>query len=201
MTDYVIPCEVVARFAAITSRVGADISDWFRCIRIDNGMAVASNRTIMAVQHVGGPAGIIHLKMTPALIEQCRTEAPFSSRLTITVVDQLSYAVAKTTMGSIHTDCVLWSGEINEFDRWRSVVNEVRTPATVARGGMFWRADEIATLAQASPSGRVVFETVIDASGRPTLVRDCHDHEWFGVFQPFERGQSVAAATLPSWMV
>lgn len=202
MTDYVIPCEVVARLSVILDDMPSDISDWFRTIRIDNGMAVVTNRTIMAVQHVGGPAGVVHLIVTPALLKACRTEAQYSSRLTITVVDELKFATAKTTMGFIEaSNCVRWSDEPNDFDRWRSIVDQLRTPAAVARGGMFWKGETIARLAEASPSGRIVFETIIDASGRPTLVRDCTDSEWFGVFQPFERGQAVAAATLPTWMV
>lgn len=201
MTDFVIPCDTFVRLSNIIHGLPDDVGPWFNTIRIDNGVAVATNRRILAAENVGGPAGIIHVMADPALINQCRTEAAFSSTLTITVNEVLKYAVAKTTLGYVHPgNCVLFGDGDKDFDRWRSIVEQCKTPAQTARGGMFWDADMIARLAAASPSGRVVFEEIIDATGRPTIIRDINEYNWIGVFQPFSTEESYQPATLPSWI-
>ena len=209
MTDFVIPCDTFVRLTNILHGMPDDIGDWFKTVRIDNGIAVATNRKILAAENVGGPAGVIHVIADQALINQCRTEAAFSSTLTITVNEVLKFAVAKTTLGYVHPgNCVLWSVDPpiagnpvpNDFDRWRTVVEQCKTPAQAPRGGMFWDADMIARLAAASPSGRVVFEEIIDVTGRPTIIRDINEYNWIGVFQPFSTEESYQPATLPSWI-
>lgn len=201
MTDFVIPCDTFVRLTNILHGMPDDINEWFRTVRIDNGIAVATNRRILAAENIGGPAGVIHVIADQALINQCRTEAAFSSTLTITVNEVLKFAVAKTTLGYVHPgNCVRFGDDAGDFDRWRTVVGQCKTPATAARGGMFWDADMIARLAAASPSGRVVFEEIIDASGRPTIIRDINEYNWIGVFQPFSTEESYSPATLPSWI-
>jgi hypothetical protein len=201
MTDFVIPCDTFVRLTNILYGMPEDISEWFKTVRIDNGIAVATNRRILAAENVGGPAGIIHVIADQALINQCRTEAAFSSALTITVNEVLKFAVAKTTLGYVHPgNCVRFSDDPNDFDRWRTVVEQCKTPASAPRGGMFWDADMIARLAAASPSGRVVFEEIIDATGRPTIIRDINEYNWIGVFQPFSTEESYSPATLPTWI-
>jgi hypothetical protein len=206
MTDYTVPCDVFARLSRVIAFENDDMNEWFRSIRIDNGLAVASNRTIMAVENIhvpnGNPDGIVHIVADPLLIEQCRKEAPFKSFLTITVNEVLRFAVAKTTLGYIHPgNCAVWSDKPNDFDRWRSLVELTRQAPVASKGAMFWNAENIANLAAAAPSGRIVFEEFIDATGsRPTLVRDVNDYEWFGIFQPFGYQTAYSSATLPSWM-
>ena len=203
MTEFSVPCDVIARLARVLAVESSEPTEWFRSIRIDNGVAVATNRIVMAVEHIGDNPGIVHIVADPALIAQCASEAPYKSVLTVTVNEMLRYAVAKTTLGYVHpANCAVWSDLPNEFDRWRSIVELARIPLTATRGAMYWNAENIANLAASSPSGRLVFEEFFDTGGmRPTIVRDVNDYEWFGVFQPFARGESHAPATLPSWMV
>jgi len=205
MTDFTIPCDTIARLSRILTVESTEPTIWFRSIRIDHGIALATNRVVMAVEKINSDTndGVIHIIADQALITQCASEAPFKSMLTITVNELLQYAVAKTTLGYVHPgNCVVWSNEPNDFDRWRSIIDLTREPAIKPSGGMYWSAENIANLAAASPSGRLVFEEIIDCTGaRPTIVRDVNDYEWFGIFQPFTRGDgSYSPATLPSWM-
>lgn len=204
MADFIIPCDVFARLSRVLAIESTEPTPWFRSVRIDNGIAVATNRIVMAVENISSTnVGVVHIIADPDLIAQCMIEAPFKSTLTITVNDMLKYAVAKTTLGYIHPgNCAVWSDEPNDFDRWRSIVDLARQPVDKPSGGMFWSAENIASLAAASPSGRIVFEEIIDCTGtRPTIVRDVNDYEWFGLFQPYSRDSNYSPATLPSWMV
>jgi hypothetical protein len=203
MTDFVIPCDTFVRLSNVLHDFLPDGEPWFTSIRIDNGQAVATNRSIMAIENIGGPAGIVHVIADPALIEQCRKEAPFKSTLTITVNEPLKFAVAKTMLGYVHPgNCAVWSDAPNDFDKWRETVLRCKEPVAKSSGGMFWNADGIARLAAASPSGGLIFEETIDANGaRPTLIRDVAEHDWLGVFNPFSSVNNQPAATLPSWMM
>lgn len=202
MTDYIIPCETIARFAPIAQSAHADVDAQFKTLRIDNGVLVASNRRILVAEHIGGVHGIAHLIIDPALVENCRKEAPFASKLTVTVVEALRFATAKTTLGYSHPgNALLWSDTPTTFNNWRDVAAKCKSPAKASRGGMFWGADDIALMAASSPSGRLVFEELIDTHGRPTVVRDINDYNWFGLFTPFSSGEHYTPATLPSWVV
>lgn len=200
MTDYVIPCDTFHRLSHILDLPHPGMTDWFRSIRIDNGLAVVSNRISMAVENIGGPSGVVHVTADPVLIKQCADEAQYGSSLTITVVEALQYATAKTTLGYVHPGNVgVWSTLPNDYDRWRAVVEQARTPATKSKGGMMWHAENIANVAAASPSGRIVFEENIDTT-RPTIIRDVTDYNWFAIFNPASN-EYITPATLPTWMV
>ncbi len=201
MTNFVISCDTLVRLSNVLHNFPADVDKSWNVVRIDNGLAIATDRRFMAIENIGGGAtGVFHIVPDPALIEQCRTEAKFSSTLTITVNDALRYAVAKTSLGYVHPINVgAWVTPI-ELNRWREVVMMAKEPAKKSKGAMFWDADGIARLAAASPSGRVVFEQFIDTS-RPTLVRDIHDYNWLGLFNPFDHKESYSPATMPGWMV
>jgi hypothetical protein len=202
MTDYAIPCDTFARLSNVLRFMPPDIDDHFRTIRIDHGIAVASNRIIMAVENIGVGAGVIHVIASPGLIENCRKEAPFASDVTITVNEPLKWAVAKTSFGYIEPgNCCLWSDAPSDLDRWRDIALATKEPAKINRGGMFWDADNISNLAASSPSGRLVFEEMIDTQGRPTIVRDINDYNWFGLFNPYSIGENTIPAVLPTWMV
>ena len=202
MTDYVIPCDTVVRLATVLDNFHDEADDYFRTIRIDNGLAVASNRRIIVVENIGGPSGVFHMVADPTLIQHCRTEAPFSSKLTVNVNEVLRFAVAKTTLGYVHAaNCGFWSPAPTVFDDWRKHVMVTKTPAKKSVGGMIWQADVVAQLGSASPSGRVIFEQNIDALNRPTVVRDPTDPDWFAVFHPYlDELSDVPAASLPNWM-
>ena len=196
MTDYVIPCETVVRLAAILEE---NDDPFFQTIRIDNGIAVTSDTRLMSVECVGGPVGIIHLLNDPALIEVCRKEAVWKSSLTITVVEELRFATAKTTYGYVHPgNCCLWSDAPTDFNRWRTIVASIGQPTTEFAGGMAWNAAQIGKLAATAPSGYVVFEENINVVG-PLLIRDAYDPNWFGVFGGWLRDLPTTPAVLPEW--
>jgi len=197
VTDYVIPCETIDRLSKIAD---GEENSWFGTLRIDNGCIIATGGGLMVVEWIGAPDGVIHLRLDPALLAQCATEAPFASKLTISVIDGLNIAGAKTTMGYVYPgDPIMWTGDmVNEFDRWRSVVARALVPAEAPNGGMCWSAHWIAALAASAPSGQVVFEEIIDVN-RPTIMRDVTDPNWFGVFMPYMKSGDYPAATLPSW--
>lgn len=200
MTDFIVPCETIVRLANVLKVMPHFANDWFRTIRIDNGCAVASNRVVMAVERLDKPVdGICHIIADAALLAQCAVEAPFKSDLTITVIDELKFATAKTTLGYVHpTNVCLWSDQPNDYARWRSIIPTERAKKSL--GGMFWETSSIVNLAAASPSGRLVFEEHIDTT-RPTIVRDINDYGWFGVFNPFTDNERLDPATLPNWFV
>jgi hypothetical protein len=197
VTDYVIPCETIDRLSKIAS---GDNNPWFAALRIDDGCVIATSGQLMAVEYIDIPDGIFHLRLDAALVAQCATEAPFGSKLTVSVIDGLNIAGAKTTMGYTYPgDPCLWSLDaVNDFNRWREVVARALVPADAPNGGMCWSADLTARLAAASPSGQVVFEEVIDIN-RPTVIRDATDPNWFGLFMPHLKSGDYPAATLPSW--
>lgn len=202
MTDYILPCDTFVRLTNVLHDFHENATEWFRTIRIDNGQAVASNRIMMVVENVGGPAGIIHVKADAALIAQCRTEAQFSSVLTITVNKLLQFAVAKTTLGYVHPgNCCLWSGPVNDLDHWRLIAARAAQPIKKSVGCLFWDADQIARVAASSPSGRIVFEEHIDATGaRPTILRDVNDPDWLAIYNPCSKQESYSPAIMPTWM-
>lgn len=201
MTDYVISCDTVARLAKVLQVMPDNASEWFRSIRIDNGCAVVSNRATMVVELIGGPSGIVHLRTDPELVEQCIKEAPYGGKVTVTVNEALKFAVAKTTFGYAHPgNCAVWSDVSNELDRWRSIAWQTKEPLEKSVGAMFWNVDQISTLGDASPSGRIVFEAHIDAQRRPTVIRDITDYNWFALFNPFNASESYSPATLPTWL-
>ena len=200
MTDFVIPCDAIARMSHILAGVPADADTHFRTIRVENGMVIASNRKTLVVELIGGNVGAMNLIVDTALLAQCVTEATFGSTLTVTVNEVLQFAAAKTTLGYSHpSNVALFSPNVSDMSRWREVVEKVRNPAPVAKGGMVWNAEVIAALGRAAPTGALVFEEVIDLE-RPVLVRDLRDPNWFGIFQPFLEDETLfEPALLPSW--
>lgn len=201
MTDFVIPCDAFVRLTNILHNYTPD-DPAMRTVRIDHGVAVATNENIMAMECVGGPVGVIHLIADPALIAQCRTEAAFNSVLTITVNDMLKFAVAKTTMGYVHPgNCAVFpTGEI-KLDRWRNIVARCAEPLSDSEVGMFWDTDAISILSSSSPTGRVIFEQYVGYKGRPTIIRDVNDPNWCGVFQPWSAYDgNYPNAVLPDWL-
>jgi hypothetical protein len=200
MTDYVIPCETFVRLTAVLRHMPKNADHWFNSVRIDNGIALCCNRRLLVMEAIGGPSGVIHIRADPVIIDQCRTEAPFGSTLTITAIPELGISNAVTTLGASWANILVTGpGAPTDYDRWRSVVERARTPAPAPRGGMFWDTDEIRNIGDASPSGRLVFEQVIDVS-RPTLIRDVTDYNWLGVFNPDDDGHNFPPATLPTWV-
>lgn len=206
MTDYIMPCDTFARLASVVKTPGSNVTGWFDTIRIDHGIAVATNRVILVAEAIIGGNDIVHIKIDDALVEQCRREAPFDSKLTIIVNEPLKYAVAKTSLGYQSAGNLYFSSDEprDEFDRWKSIALMTREKVAKPSGGMFWDMPQITALAAASPSGQLVFEEVINctkASRRPTVVRDVTTNDWFALFMPWDDSRPEhSPAKLPSWM-
>jgi hypothetical protein len=195
MTDYVIPCDTFARLASL-----ATADEWFNTVRIENGVALASNKLFMAIERIGGPDGVIHIIADPLLVQQCQTEAQYSSTLTITVIEAMQFATAKTTLGYIHPgNCCKWSGPENDLNDWRKIVANAAEPAAASNGGMVWNARCLAAIIACAPSKCVSFEENIDVS-RPALMRDVADPNWVGLFNPWLETGDYPAAVMPEWL-
>ncbi len=190
-----IPCETIVRMHNMIGRADADIEPAFKCLRIDNGLVVAADRRFMAIECVGGDAGVIHLPISAALLEQCKLEAMFNGKLSVDASGRVT-----TTLGWSENVSLVWQG--GDFDRWRSVVKDALPAPTSGRGGMMWEAVDVARLAASSPSGIVVFQENVD-NHRPTLIRDVNDPNWLGVFRPNgqDSGRMIMPASLPNWLV
>lgn len=194
-----IPCETIVRFAQLIDPSEDD--PVFHTIRLDNGQIIASDRKFMAIENIGGFTGIHHIVVDAALLAQCETEAQYSSYIEITPNDMLKYTVAKTTLGYVTGNIGVWPAAGNAFDRWRDVARQCAEPVAAAKGAMIWHTDGLIRLAKASPSGIVVFEQLIDAETRPTIVRDINSPDWVGLFLPrISDGMYHGAAMLPGWL-
>lgn len=203
MAEFIISCDTFARLSHMCGREDEkDCDEFFRSIRIDNGVAVATNRKIMAIENIGGPSGVVHLKPDPALIVQCKAEAGYGGKLTVLVNDQLKFAIAKTTFGFTSGNIGVFSDQPTRFDIWRTLIEQVKTPITASRGGMFWNVDMVTRLAASSPSGDLFFEEFIDVSGhRPCIITDKNDYNWCALLNPhIESGNMSVPAALPSWL-
>lgn len=188
-----IPCETIVRLSNVMPRPGVEISPIFYYLRIENGLVIATDRKFMAIEHVGGNSGVIHMQLTPTLLAQCKVEAPLSSKLTL----DPTTGTVRTTMGYAETVPVYAAP--CDFDRWRGIVADAARECKASVGAMFWSLDDVARLASTSPSGQVVFPKFID-TGRPMLLRDVNSADWLGVFHPVSNeGLMHAPATLPSW--
>jgi hypothetical protein len=201
MTDFIIPCDAFVRASVVLNDFHEDATEWTRSMRIDNGQLVASNHHIMTVENIGGNEGVTHIRPDAALVEQCRVGSQFNAVLHVIVNDMLKFTVAKTSLGYVHPgNAGVWSAEPNALDKWRSIVMKAAQPAEKSNGGMFWGAAVMTQLNVASPSGALVFEEHIDCNGRPTIVRDINDPDWFALFNPYLLGATHQPATLPRWM-
>lgn len=196
--NFEIPCAVFARLSHIIDMTPADASVWFRSIRIDNGVAVASNRKVIVCERITqGMPGAIHIIADPILVEQCKREAPFDSVLHITVNEMLKYATAATSMGYNYPgNAVIFSDEKNELEPWRTIV-PTELPKK-PQGGMFWNTEIIANIGKSSPSGRLIFQQVIDVT-QPMIIRDIDDDQWFAFTYPRPDGPMREPASLPGW--
>lgn len=190
-----IPCETIVRLSNVMPRPGAEIDPIFFYLRIENDSVIATDRRFMAIEHVGGNPGVIHMQVTPTLLAQCKVETAFSSKLTLDPVA----GVVRTTMG--YAETVPFYAAATTFDRWREIVASAAQECKASIGAMFWSLDDVARLAATSPSGQIVFPKFIDTS-RPVLLRDVNSPDWLGIFSPVSNdGLMHAPASVPAWCV
>jgi hypothetical protein len=200
MMEFTIPCEVFARLSNVLRDQKPGGNEWTKSIRVEDGCLVATNRYYMAVEKLDGlPAGVTHIVADPALIEQCRIETAFHSKLHILVNSLLNFTTIKTTMGYVYPgNGGIVSNAVNDLDRWRGVF-PTELP-TAPNGGLFLDLAAFQNLLDSSPSKQIVLPEMIDAN-KPCIVRDVNTAFWIGVFYPRKgSNERVAGATIPSWL-
>lgn len=197
-----IPCDTIVRLSNLLPKPGADVEDIFHSIRLDHGRIIVTDRMYAAVEELTPFKGVYHIRLPDEILEQCRIEAQYSSNLIVTPNEMIKWTVARTTMGfEINESIGVWPTEPTTFDKWfEKLVRPCLTPATLTNGALICDADDIARLAATSPSGRIIFESVIDTS-RPTILRDIDDSRWVGFFWPkLHDGRYHAPASIPRWL-
>ena len=168
---------------------------WFETIRLEGPLAIVSNGQMMVVEWTGyeNPAEPRHFIYSPSLLSVAQTEAPFGN------VIAFDDDTCVTTLAYSESGLICESNHKNPLDKWRE---KVPTDTLKKSGrGLFWRAEVIANLAKASPSGRLVFETNVDASEkRPAIVRDVNAPGWCGFYIPSDDDVKHEPATVPDWL-
>ena len=171
------------------------MTEWFDTIRLEGPFAIVSNGQMMVVEWTGyqNPDQARHFVYTPSLLQTAKDEA--SSAGVIAFDDD----VCITTGGYSERDLICKSQHLNPLDTWR---DKIPTDTLKKSGqGMFWRAELIANIANASPSGRLVFETNIDTSKkRAAIIRDVNAPGWCGFYIPYGDDVKHEPAIVPDWL-
>lgn len=198
MSEISIPCETIARLANVLKYFPESADEWTNSLRLEDNFIMATNRCYMAVERISATiATPVHIKADPIFIAQCATESQYSSNVFFVINQALGLVTARTTMGyQFPGNLLLTSTTPNKLDNWKSVVP--RNASKVANGGMMLDMSQFMMLAETSPSKQIVFEQHIDIT-RPTIVRDLHDPDWFGVFNPKDVKNIHDPATVPGW--
>lgn len=198
-----IPCDTIARLSHLLPDPSAPkVDEAVASFRLDNGKVIVTNRCFMAVESVESFKGVFYIKADPALIEQCRTEAQYSSTIEFTPIEALKYTTAITSMGfKISENIGVWPDKPSDFDKWyENIVKPCLEPLTASGAPMVFNADSLHRLALASPSGGIVLEQYADPATRPTVVRDIDSGDWVGFFKAsVADGKHHASATVPGW--
>lgn len=206
--NFSIKCQTFIRFASICSffepSTRPDVKEKINTVRLENKngkcYAIATNEKIAAVEFLHNtdqPDGYIHLVLDEGLLQQCKTEMMFDSKLHITAVEQLAVASAKTDLGyNFNGNCCYWFDD-SPLNNWRKWIPKV-IPAE-STGAMYWNTHQIESLMKSSPSGHVIFPEFINAT-QPVLVRDIKDPNWFGLFIPENITAGARQAELPDWI-
>lgn len=192
-----IPCEVIARLSHL--RHCEKYPD-FDAIRLERGKVIATNGKLLAVENVPSLdlSEPVHLVLDDALIKQCEVEAKASGRLDLIVT--MGMVMCKSTFG-YQAPIQTFTGPTPNWDRWREVIADAQKQSDVPGGVMVWDAQDIYDLARSSPSGRVEFPKVIDASKRCIVIRDSASHDWCGFFVPtITDGKHYSGAVVPGWV-
>jgi len=198
MSEYVIPCEVFARLSNLLAISYDETDEWCNSVRIDRGCAMVTNRHFMVVERIDCDLpDPVHIVADPVLIEQCRKEAQYHSKLHIAVVPAIKYASAKTTFGYQYPgNAALWLAAPNELDKWRSIIPD--NVSATSHGGMLLDLEGLKCMIATSPSGRIVVEQNVDFT-KPVIVNDAVDPNWFGVFSARE-DKLHNPAIIPKWV-
>lgn len=205
--EFTLSCEVFARLSNVCRWMREDEDRaYLRALYVEraNGklIAVATNSKIAAIELLSnkadGPDEHCFIMFDPALVAQCQQEAGWQSTLHIVTNDMLQWTTAKTMFGYVHpTNVGIYPNKVTETDGWRKWF-----PAELADrnyGQIQITAELLADLGRASPSGKLFFPPFTDARC-PTMVRDHHAPNWYGLFMiTFENQEKSPNFTLPKW--
>jgi hypothetical protein len=195
-----IPCSTYVRHAEFV--LGGE--NWRKTIRYENGMLISVNRHghIMAVEKIDGPEGAVQLLSDQTVIDICKSQMVYNADLVIDVMPEAQWASGYTTHGEIMPDNMsVWSADgENQCSKWREVIMKVRKPPNEVDHGMFWWRQTLIDLAIIAPTGDLMFEKVLGVGGRPTIVADDGDPNWFAVLQPWKLPEHPMPPQLPDWL-
>lgn len=201
MTDYIIPCDVVARLGRVA--FGHQTSKQImRTLRLDNGQVVATNDRVLIIENIGGFVGIAHIVVDQALLTQCEFERQFHSQLYVSVNEMLGMGWAKSTLGYNHSmNCYMPAPAVNDFDQWRAIAARAAAPLEQsAKFGMCWQTECLDAIVKSSPSGDLIMDINIDPIIKPVLICDVNDPNWIAVTRPFDPEKIRRKAQFPTWL-
>lgn len=186
----------------VSSHLSQDVKNKITTVLLENknGMsyAVSTDSLIASVEFLGKtdkPDGSCYLILSDKLKEQLNKEYLTDNIITVTAFPQMAISMLQSTSGFNLSDCLHWWDD-SELRNWRKWFLE---PARESAGVMYWDVFKVESLLKASPSGKVIFPSFIDAS-KPLMVRDYHNDNWMGVFMPQSAKESEFEPTeLPDW--
>jgi hypothetical protein len=198
---FIIPADVFARLSVAALRSGPDEEikspiDMLRSVRVEhrNGkrLVVASNHKILVCElidkNVAEPDGSVNITLD--LINPCNLAMANDGRLEINIVSE-SWAVATITTGYFYPGNAM---VIGQYPEWRGLIPETPKKAV---GSIVFNPDDLALMARAAPSGRIVLPRLFDDS-QPIICRDTVDPNWLGVF--LSKSDGIEPATVPEWI-
>lgn len=202
MTTFTIPCELYTRLAGVAIQPDEETNrPTLRSVRIEhlNGrcIAVASNARIVAgefIQDIDEERGFsgVNVSIAPGLLALA-AQAPDADL----IVNQApGWTVITTSDGAMFPG----NGEVpGDYPEWRGLIP---TELPTKNNGCFsFSGLQMARLCASSPSGSIRCARNIDFAA-PTIVRDIHDENWFGIFMVTdgEKAQSFKPATVPEFL-
>ena len=196
--EHVLPCDTFVRLTNALKNMPKD-DPWCRSVRLETNLAIVTNRFYLVIERLESVApSVLHIPADPVLIEQCKTEAVYHSKMHIVANDMLKFASLKTSLGyQFAGNAGLYLDAPNVMDRWREIIPD--SMPKKSKGSMcLWTAD-LANIAESSPSGQIVFPEHIDWS-QPVVIRDAVDPNWCAFFYVRESDNPHDPAIIPGWL-
>lgn len=199
--EFKIDPEIYLRLAAVSVQPDEEHKAVARSVRIEhhNGkiIAIASNGKFLCGELLGecDDEGAVNVTNDPELRKIAEAEVAASGVLLISQVAGWTVARGGET-GKMYA----LNAEVEgEYPDWRALVPT--TKPTKPNGVIAFFPYVMKRIADASPSGVIVFPEVIDIT-QPVLIRDKTDPNWFGLYLLTDapNKQTFKAATVPDWL-
>lgn len=196
--EHIIPCETFARLVNVLKYMPKD-DPWCKSVRLEGNLAIATNRQYIVIERLETTApSVLHIPADPVLIEQCAKEAAFHGKMHIVANDMLKFASLKTSLGYQYPgNAGLYLDTLNVVDRWREVIPEALPKKS--KGCMTLYTQQLANLAESSPSGQLIFPEHVDWTV-PVVVRDAVDPNWCAFFYVRDSEKLNDPAHIPGWI-